>query len=109
MKGPAERPQQISRSSGYPETSSIKLAFLGLIAAYQKAVSPVGAGRCAFSPSCSAFSADALREKGVIVGIIMTADRLMRDHPGVLVEGNYTFLPNGTLYDPVALNSDVAR
>lgn len=111
MKGPSEgsRQRRTAISARCEETSSIKLAFLGLLAAYQHVVSPVGSGRCAFSPSCSTFSTEALRERGVVVGIMMTADRLMRDHPGVLGEGHYTLLPNGRLFDPVSYNAGVLK
>lgn len=104
MKGPDERPHGVRVPVRHVETSSIKLALESLIAIYQSAVSPVGTRRCAFSPSCSAYAADALRKRNPVLAILMTADRLMRDHPGVIGEQNYRLLPNGRLYDPVSQN-----
>lgn len=45
---------------------------------YQSLFSEQIMANCGFEPSCSSFARKALKERGVIVGIILTADRLTR-------------------------------
>lgn len=45
---------------------------------YQKFVSPVLARDCAYSTSCSDYSKQLVSRYGVLVGVVCTADRLMR-------------------------------
>jgi len=102
MKGPREEVRDPDRKD-QPETSSIRVAMLGLIGFYQHFISPAGGvDRCGFRPSCSRYGHQAIREQGPVVGVMMTADRLTRcnlfERPG------YTRLPNGKLYDPVSDN-----
>jgi len=102
MKGPREEVRDLDRKDD-PETSSIRVAMLGLIGFYQHFISPAGGvDRCGFRPSCSLYGHQAIREQGPVVGVMMTADRLTRcnmfERPG------YRRLPNGKLYDPVSNN-----
>jgi len=102
MKGPGEPLRAADRGEEL-QTSSVHVAMLGLIAIYQRFVSPVGGvDRCGFRPSCSAYGYQAIRDQGPVLGIILIGDRLTRcnlfDRPG------YTRLPNGKLYDPVSEN-----
>jgi putative component of membrane protein insertase Oxa1/YidC/SpoIIIJ protein YidD len=103
MKGPpatAHRPV----ANREPETSSVKLVFLAAIELFQKRISPIEGPRCGFSPSCSVFGRQSVREYGPVRGVMMTADRLMRDsiflEPGPLD----TLLSNGLLFDPPSRN-----
>lgn len=59
-----------------------RMALLLLIQAYKLSFSGSTASRCMFEPSCSAFAADALREQGMIAGLLLSADRLQRCHHG---------------------------
>ena len=102
MKGPGEPLRAADRGEEL-QTSSVHVAMLGLIAIYQRFVSPVGGvDRCGFRPSCSAYGYQAIRDQGPVLGIILIGDRLTRcnlfERPG------YTRLPNGKLYDPVSEN-----
>ncbi len=103
MKGPpAIGP--LSADCNTTETSFVKTAFLDAIEFYQKRISPVGVHRCGFYPSCSAFAQQAVRERGALLGVVMTGDRLTRCNifkgPGT----DYLLLPNGRLFDPVSRN-----
>ena len=69
--------------------------FVLLVRAYQRTISPLLPQTCRFSPSCSAYSIDALREHGAFRGIWMTLRRILRCHP--LSAGGY---------DPVRKKSD---
>jgi putative membrane protein insertion efficiency factor len=54
---------------------------LGLLRGYKLAVSPLFAGSCRFSPSCSDYMAEAIRTHGLARGIAYGARRLARCHP----------------------------
>jgi uncharacterized protein len=108
MRSP-EAQHRLVRQKSDEETSSVKIALSMFISAYQTLISPVGSGRCAFTPSCSHFAAQAIHEKGIFVGICMTGDRLLRDRPFVGMDRKYTLLPNGTFYDPVVKDSGLRR
>jgi hypothetical protein len=49
--------------------------------AYKVALSPLFAGACRYSPSCSDYMAGALREHGLALGSWLGLKRLARCHP----------------------------
>ncbi len=79
--------------------------FIGAIDFYRNRISPINPGRCGFSPSCSAFGRQAVKEYGAIKGIMMTADRLTRCNFFKQPGPDYLLLPNGSLLDPVYDNT----
>jgi putative component of membrane protein insertase Oxa1/YidC/SpoIIIJ protein YidD len=87
-----------------PETSVTRIFLLGAVSAFQRYISPTDGDRCGFTPSCSAFGRDAVARQGAFLGVLMTADRLMRctifKRPGP----DYLLLPDGRLFDPVENN-----
>jgi uncharacterized protein len=104
MKGPREEVRVPERVDG-TETSSVRVAFLGLIRMYQRFVSPVGGvDRCGFRPSCSRYGYQAIQEQGPVVGIMMIGDRQTRCNIFKEPGPDYPLLPNGKLYDPVSNN-----
>jgi putative membrane protein insertion efficiency factor len=104
MKGPREELRVPERGDG-AETSSVRVAFLGLIRMYQRFVSPVGGvDRCGFRPSCSRYGYQAIQEQGPIVGIMMIGDRQTRCNIFKEPGPDYLLLPNGKLFDPVSNN-----
>ncbi|HTZ40200.1 MAG TPA: membrane protein insertion efficiency factor YidD [Syntrophales bacterium] len=104
MKGPSEEVRVAERADGM-ETSSVRVAFLGMIRLYQSFVSPVGGvDRCGFRPSCSRYGYQAIQEQGPLVGIMMIGDRQTRCNIFKEPGADYTLLPNGKLYDPVSNN-----
>lgn len=60
------------------EISELKLAATGLIRLYQKFISSQDKPACNFQPSCSRFGMACIQEYGVLRGILLTADRLLR-------------------------------
>ncbi len=52
-----------------------------LITLYRRALSPLLPGSCRFSPTCSAYAAEALRTHGLLRGGWLAARRLLRCHP----------------------------
>ena len=63
---------------------------LFLIRCYQKGISPLLGKHCRFSPSCSAYTYEAIAKHGALKGIFLGIKRLLKCHP---------FHPGG--YDPV--------
>jgi uncharacterized protein len=53
-------------------------ALEGPIKVYQKIVSGADGERCAMYPSCSMYAREAFHKKGMLMGWIMTCDRLLR-------------------------------
>jgi putative membrane protein insertion efficiency factor len=51
------------------------------IHAYRALVSPLLGQRCKYHPSCSRYALDALREFGVLRGLILAGWRLLRCNP----------------------------
>ena len=54
---------------------------IGLVRFYQLAISPMLPGVCRFQPTCSAYSIEAIRKYGAIVGGWKTVCRLVRCQP----------------------------
>lgn len=64
--------------------------FLLIIWCYKKAISPMLPKCCRFTPTCSAYAAEAIMTHGIFKGVCLSAYRLMRCQP---------FCKSG--YDPV--------
>ncbi|ABW66853.1 membrane protein insertion efficiency factor YidD [Desulfosudis oleivorans] len=50
----------------------------GAVRLFQRYISPIDGDRCPMHPSCSAYSLSALEKHGLLMGWIMTCDRLLR-------------------------------
>jgi hypothetical protein len=51
------------------------------IRAYQRVVSPLLGPRCRYAPSCSDYAIDAIRELGVVRGLVLAGWRVLRCNP----------------------------
>lgn len=69
----------------------MKRAFLALIAAYRRWVSPALPRRCRYEPTCSAYAAEAVRRHGAARGTVLAAWRLLRCNP--LSHGGFDPVP----------------
>lgn len=68
-----------------------------LIRFYQKFLSPLKRNpTCRFRPSCSAYAVTAYLKRGVIMGTLLTAWRILRCNP--MCPGGYDPVPCGYLY-----------
>ena len=56
-------------------------AFIALIRAYRRWISPLFPPRCRFYPSCSAYALQALERFGLRRGLWLAVRRLLRCHP----------------------------
>jgi putative membrane protein insertion efficiency factor len=90
--------------SNQPEHSIAATPFIWLVKFYQKYISPVDGDRCPMYPTCSQYSLQAMHKHGPLIGIVMTADRLMHEAderdfvPARKVGNRYRFI------DPVENN-----
>lgn len=71
------QPQEAVRFNTH-ESSELKLAATGLIRLYQKFISSQDGPACNFVPSCSRFGMACIQEYGMVRGLFLTADRLLR-------------------------------
>ena len=58
-----------------------RLLLVGLVRAYQLALSPHLPASCRFTPTCSQYAILALRQYGAVKGTILTVHRLLRCNP----------------------------
>ncbi len=72
-----ESSQKVSHFN-FQETSELKFAATGLIRLYQKFISSQDGPTCNFTPTCSRFGMACIQEFGMLRGILLTADRLIR-------------------------------
>ncbi len=86
------------------ESSMAATPFIWLLKIYQNFISPVKGDRCPMYPTCSAYSVQAVQKHGPVIGIVMTADRLIHESdepafvPSKKVGDRYRFI------DPVENN-----
>ena len=59
----------------------MKVLAVAPIRAYQLLVSPLLGPRCKYYPSCSQYAIDAIKEFGILRGLVLTAWRLLRCNP----------------------------
>ena len=90
------------------ESKPIRLFSTGLIRIYQKYISTQDQPACNFSPSCSRFGMGSIQKYGFFRGILLTADRLLRDN-GMALHTHYHFdEASGKYIDPVEAYSQEA-
>jgi hypothetical protein len=59
----------------------LRWLFLAPIAFYQRVISPALPRRCKYEPTCSRYAAQAIREFGILRGLLLAAWRLLRCNP----------------------------
>jgi uncharacterized protein len=70
----------------------IRAALVGLVKGYRLFLSPWLGSSCRFTPTCSAYSLQALEQHGALVGSYLTVARLVRCHPWC--EGGHDAVPS---------------
>ena len=59
----------------------MKRLLIGLVRAYQYALSPWWGSQCRFTPTCSHFAVEALERHGALAGSWLALRRILRCHP----------------------------
>lgn len=67
---------------------------------YQRAISPGLPRRCKYHPSCSHYAVDAVRQYGILRGVVLAAWRLLRCNPWS--NGGVDFVEDQKLFRPRA-------
>lgn len=104
FRAPWSAPTESSAPSSAFETSVPKLAVRGAFAAWRTVLTRADGPRSPMYPTASAFLSQAAAKHGMVIGVVMTADRLMhewdeqRRAPRVVVYGV------SRAYDPVEAN-----
>lgn len=70
----------VSLRSANPAPLLRKVA-LAPIVVYQRLISPALPRRCKYEPTCSAYAVQAVREYGILRGLVLAAWRLLRCNP----------------------------
>ena len=83
------------------EPSELKLFATGMIRLYQKYISSQDGSVCNFCPSCSRFGMACIQEYGILRGIFLAADRLIRCN-GLKSRHYYRDLTTGKYSDPIS-------
>lgn len=61
--------------------SGMRWLVVAPIEAYRKLLSPLLPARCRYHPSCSDYAAQAVREFGILRGLVLAGWRLLRCNP----------------------------
>jgi putative membrane protein insertion efficiency factor len=59
----------------------MKILLLTPIRFYKYAISPLMAGHCRFSPTCSTYAEEAIQQHGMLKGSYLASKRILRCHP----------------------------
>ncbi len=59
----------------------VREAAVAPLRAYQRLISPVLGPRCRYAPSCSDYAVQAIREFGILRGLVLAGWRLLRCNP----------------------------
>ncbi|MGH2833372.1 MAG: membrane protein insertion efficiency factor YidD [Solirubrobacteraceae bacterium] len=62
-------------------TKALGRLLTGAIALYQRFISPAFPRRCKYEPTCSLYAVQAIREYGILRGLVLAIWRLLRCNP----------------------------
>jgi putative membrane protein insertion efficiency factor len=70
-----------SRAAPSGWSRAVRLVASAPIVAYQRFVSPAIPRRCKYEPTCSRYAVSAIREYGILRGLVLAGWRLLRCNP----------------------------
>ena len=79
MSSAASAPE--GRPAARPAARLARAIVLAPIVAYQRVISPAIPRRCKYEPTCSRYAVEAIREYGILKGLVLAAWRLLRCNP----------------------------
>ena len=85
----------------------LSAAVLAPVRLYQRFLSPALPRRCRYHPTCSQYAVDAVRELGVLRGMVLAAWRVVRCNPWS--PGGYDPVEAQTLFKPRGKDAPLAR
>lgn len=95
---------KVRSKSSVAEYNPVSLLLKGTMYAYQNVISPQLSRGCPYEITCSNFSKHAIHEFGIVKGVFVTADRILRcNRIGILdVRPLSINEHNGTIADPLS-------
>ena len=76
--------------------SALRAIAVAPIRLYQRALSPAMPQRCKYYPSCSEYAVGAVRQYGVLRGVVLAGWRLLRCNP--LSNGGFDYVEDQKLF-----------
>lgn len=76
--GNSDRVVQFRRKSWVAQYNPVALALKGALLGYQRLMSQQLARNCPYQITCSNFSKQAIEQYGLVKGVVLSADRIMR-------------------------------
>ena len=76
--------------------SALRAIAIAPIRLYQRALSPAMPQRCKYYPSCSEYAIGAVRQYGVLRGVVLAGWRLLRCNP--LSNGGFDYVEDQKLF-----------
>ena len=61
--------------------TALRRVFVAPIVAYQRVISPALPRRCKYEPTCSDYAVRAIKEYGILRGLVLAGWRLLRCNP----------------------------
>jgi hypothetical protein len=78
---------------------------LGLLSFYRNTISAVDGDRCSMAPTCSLYSQQALETHGALLGVLLTADRLLHEADEIPVVPTVEIRGETYYADPLEANT----
>lgn len=102
--GNSDRAVQYRRQTWLAKYNPVSLALKGALIGYQRLMSQQLARSCPYQLTCSNFSKQAIEQYGIIKGVFLSADRIMRcNRIGLLDVQQMDISPiDGTIIDPLS-------
>lgn len=79
MRSP--RPEAARRAPANRAARALRMIVIAPIVVYQRAISPVIPRRCKYEPTCSRYAVEAIRDFGILRGLVLAGWRLLRCNP----------------------------
>lgn len=101
LRDARERKVQITDTVG-DTTNPVKRGMGSMLRFHRNVLSPVDGPKCPYYPTCSQYSREAIELYGPMWGMILTADRFMRETHDTLESGTYplVFVGQWRPFDP---------
>lgn len=96
-----------TRASSHTRSSDLSdndFSLSSIVGSIQRSISNVDGDRCSLYPTCSAFSAEVFNKHGLLIGIMMTAGRLIQETDETEIAPRITVENRIMPYDPVSRN-----
>jgi putative membrane protein insertion efficiency factor len=99
MRSAITLPHQHDWQEMAPTQDEFQVIFSGMFLFYKSFISSQDGSECSFTPSCSVYGMKAVKNDGVVAGIVKTLDRLTRCN-GFSPEKYEVDQATGKFYDP---------